>query len=121
MKASTMWRSFALGGLVMNEIIEQISKIDAIAYKNEQKIKEILARERKRMEDEMRQYRDRALSEAEKKARALYDQIKSKTNEECMQSEAMIKRYADRLEANYRAVEDKIVRDIVARLIERDQ
>ena len=104
MKASTMWRSFALG-----------------AYKNEQKIKEILARERKRMEDEMRQYRDRALSEAEKKARALYDQIKSKTNEECMQSEAMIKRYADRLEANYRAVEDKIVRDIVARLIERDQ
>lgn len=96
----------------MNEIIEQISKIDAIAYKNEQKIKEILARERKRLENEMKKYRDRTLSEAEKKAKALYDQITSKTNEECMQSEDMIKRYADRLETNYRAVEDRLVSDL---------
>jgi TRAP-type C4-dicarboxylate transport system substrate-binding protein len=105
----------------LKEILEQISKIDAIAYENEQKIKSILARERKRLEDEMKEYRDRTLSDAEEKARALYDQIKSKTNDECLKNEDMIRKYADKLKTNYQASEEKIVRDIIDRLIEREQ
>lgn len=105
----------------MKEIIEHISKIDAIAYENEQKVKRILVKERKRFEDEMKKYRDKTLADAEKKAKALYDQIKSKTDDECHKNEDMIKRYAYKLKTNYQAAEDKIVREIVARLIEREQ
>lgn len=105
----------------MKEIIEHISKIDTIAYENEQKIKRILIKERKRLENEMKKYREQVLSNAGEKATDLYNQIISKTNDECSQKEDSIKKFTYKLETNYQAVEDKIVKDVIDRLIEREQ
>lgn len=105
----------------MKEIIEHISKIDAAAYENEQRIRMILVKERKRLENEMKNYREQVLSDAEEKAKALYDRIKNKTSDECLKKEGMIKKITYRLKTNYQAVEDKIVRDVIDRLTEREQ
>ncbi len=105
----------------MKEIIEHISKIDAIAYNNEQKVKTILVKERKRLENEMMKYREQVLSNAEEKAKALYKQIINKTNDECLQKEDMIKKFTYKLKTNYQVVEDGIIREVVDRLLEREQ
>jgi phenylalanyl-tRNA synthetase alpha subunit len=104
----------------LKEIIEHISKIDAVAYKNEQKINAILAKERNRLEDEVKTYREQVLSNAEKEAKALYTRIKNKTNDEYLQKEDKIKKFTYKLKTNYQAVEDKIVRDVIDKLIERE-
>ncbi len=104
----------------MKEIIEHISKIDAIAYNNEQKIGTILLKERKRLENEMKKYREQVLSNAEDKAKTLYNQIINKTNDECLQKEDTIKKFTYKLKTNYQAVERGIIRDVVNRLLERE-
>ncbi len=104
----------------MKEIIEHISRIDAIAYKNEQKIGAILVKERNRLENEMKKYREQVLSNAEEKAKTLYAQIKNKTNNECLQKEDKLKKLTYQLKTNYQAVEDRIVKDVIDKLIERE-
>ncbi len=103
----------------MKEILEHISKIDAIAYQNEKKIQTILVKERRRLENEMKQYHDQVLSDAREKADLKYNELVNITNSECHQNEELIKKFTNKLKNKYQAVENDIVREVIARIIER--
>ena len=100
----------------MKEIIEQISRIDAIAFENEQKNKTILNKERTKFENEMKKYRDQKLEAANNKAKTTYNQIVSKAKSEHKTQEEKIKKIAGRIEYKYKKVEKDVIQEVFEKL-----
>lgn len=103
----------------MKEIIEQISRIDAVAFENEQKNRKILANEKQRLENEMKKYRDKKLSVANEKAKTIYHQTVGKTKAEYQVQEDEIKKISGQIEKFYQSVEKDIIKKIMGELFEQ--
>lgn len=101
----------------MKEIIEQISRIDAIAFENEQKNKSILNSEQQRYESEMKNHRDQKLKTAESNAKNIYSQIISKAKAECQLEEKKVKKVRDQIESNYVRVEKIVMNKVLDKLL----
>jgi len=100
----------------MKEIIEKISRIDAIAFENEQKNKSSLNSEQQRYENEIKNYRDQKLKSAESNAKSMYSQIISKTKTECQLEEKKVKKVKDKIESNYVRVEKTVMNKVLDKL-----
>lgn len=100
----------------MKDIIEQISRIDAVAFENEQKNKSILFNEKQRYENEMKNYREQKLKTANSNAKLTYNQIVSKAKSECQVQEKKVKKITDQIEGNYLKVEKTVIKGIFEKL-----
>lgn len=100
----------------MKEIIEQISRIDALAFENEQKNKTILANEKQRYEDEIKNYRDNELAAANEKAEIIYQQIVSDAKNEYQIQEEKIKKISGQINNKYLKVENDVIKEVFEKL-----
>jgi len=99
-------------------IIEQISRIDAIAFDNEQKNKSILNNEKQRYESEIKNYRDQKLRTADSNAKNIFNQIVSKAKIECQLEEKKVKKITDQIESNYLKVEKTVIDKVFEKLFQ---
>ncbi|HBN84949.1 MAG TPA: hypothetical protein DDZ89_14025 [Clostridiales bacterium] len=97
----------------MKEIIERISKIDAMAYESEQIGKANLIEEKQKFENEMKQYRERTLEGAHNKANALYNQIIDSATNDLQMQEKKNHEISDRIIKCYGKVEKDVIKDIL--------
>lgn len=102
----------------MKGIIEQISHIDDMAFKNEQKNKYILNNERQKYENEIKNFRYQKLKTAEDNAKNIYNQIISKAKTECQQEEKKVKKVKDQIENNYVKVEKIVMNQVLDKLFQ---
>lgn len=100
----------------MKGIIEQISRIDSLAYKNEQLNKGILLKERNRYESQMKKYRDQQLEIANNNAAEIYNKIISDSLKRYMNQEKSIKRITGKIERNYLKVEASVIDEVFTKL-----
>ncbi len=100
----------------MKEIIEQISRIDAVAYENEQRKRSILINERKRLEDDIKAYRQKEIGKAEDEAQNTYKQIVSNAKNEYQRQEDEIKRQCAQIESNYEKIENAVLKEVFNKL-----
>ena len=100
----------------MKEIIEQISRIDALAFENEQKNKTILANEKQRYEDEIKNYRDNELAAANEKAEIIYQQIVSDAKNEYQIQEEKIKKISGQINNKYLKVKNDVIKEVFEKL-----
>lgn len=100
----------------MKEIIEQISRIDAVAFENEQKNKSILANEKQRYENEIKNYRDKRLSDANEKAKMIYQKIVSDAKNDYQIREKKIKEISSQINNNYLKVEKDVIKEVFEKL-----
>jgi len=101
----------------LKEIIDRIVSIDASAYETEQRNKDALAGERKKLENDMERYRTEVLTEAKKKADVIYSEIKNEADEECRLLQEKNKRLADRISARYEELEDAVLGQVLSKLL----
>lgn len=102
----------------MKGIIEKISRIDAIAFENEQKNKSILNSEQQRYESNIRNYRDQKLKAAESNGKNMYDQIINKAKTECQLEEKKVKKVRDNIESNYMRAEKVVMDKVLKKLFD---
>ena len=100
----------------LNEIFENISKIDTEAFENEQKNKAILADERRRLENKLKSYREHHIKEAEEKAKNIYDSIVSDAKKTYELKEKEINEVSGRIKARYQKVEKDIIKRVMETL-----
>lgn len=100
----------------MKEIIEHISRIDAIAFENEQKNKSILLNEKQRFESDIKKYHDQKLKIADNNAKIIYNQIVSKAKSEYQLEEEKVKKISSQIEENYLKVEKSILKEVFEKL-----
>ena len=100
----------------MKEIIEQISRIDAVAFENEQKNKSILLNERQRFDNEIKKYRDQKLEIANNNAKIIYNQIINNAKNEYRIQEDKIKQIAGEMEEKYLKVEKEVINEVFEKL-----
>jgi hypothetical protein len=100
----------------MKEIIGQISRIDAVAFENEQKNKSILENEKQRYENEIKSYRDQKLSEANAKAKMIYQQIVGDAKNVYQIREKKIKEISSQINSNYLKVEKDVIKKVFEKL-----
>ena len=100
----------------LNEIFENISKIDTEAFENEQKNKAILADERRRLENKLKSYREHHIKEAEEKAKNIYDSIVSDAKKTYELKEKEINEFSGRIKARYQKVEKDIIKRVMETL-----
>ena len=96
----------------MKHVIEEIARLDAQAFENEQKNKSTLIQQSQKYENEIKKYRENKIKEANEKAKASYDCIVEKAQSEYRQKEAEMKQESELLEQRYIKAESKIL-DIV--------
>lgn len=96
----------------MKEVIEEIARLDAQAFENEQKNKSAIFLQKQKYENEMKKYRSNKLEEANESAKASYDRVIEKARSEFLEKEAEMKQKAELLEKRYLEVEKEVV-DIV--------
>lgn len=100
----------------MKEIIEKISRIDTEAYEDEQRKKSTLLTERKRLEEELKAYRQNEISKAEDKAQKIYKQIVGKAQEDYKKQEEKINKQCSNIEDNYEKVENAVLDEVFSKL-----
>jgi hypothetical protein len=96
----------------LKEIIEEISRIDAIAYENEQQNKAILSNEKLRLENEIKKYREQKLEIANNNAKIIYNQIVINAKNEYELQEEKIKRISNQIAENYTKVEKDLIQEV---------
>jgi len=102
--------------MFVKEIIEHISRIDAIAFENEQKNKSILLNEKQRFESDIKKYHDQKLKIADNNAKIIYNQIVSKAKSEYQLEEEKVKKISSQIEENYLKVEKSILKEVFEKL-----
>ena len=100
----------------MKEIIDQISRIDAIAYENEQKNKSILNNEKLRLENEIKKYREQRMKASNEKAQLLHDRIVAEAKMDYHIQEEKNRELSHQFEQNYNKVEKAVIREILEKL-----
>ncbi len=100
----------------MKYVIEEIARLDAQAFENEQKNKSALFQQRQKYENEMEKYRERKIKEASESAKASYDSIIDQAQGEYREKEAEMKQKAELLERRYLEVEQEVLDIVFARL-----
>lgn len=101
--------------IIMKEIIDEISRIDAIAYENEQKNRLLLYNEKLRLENEMKKYREHRLKEAEETARMLYERIAAEAQRDYQIQEEKNRELSLKFDESYSRVE----KEVIAKLMEK--
>lgn len=102
--------------MTLKNIIEQISRIDAVAFENEQKNKSILANEKQNYENEIKNYRDINLAAADEKAEMIYQKIVSDAKNEYQIQEEMIKKISNQINSKYLMVEKDVIKEVFEKL-----
>ncbi len=100
----------------MKEVIEQIVRIDSEAFETERKNRHLLENERARLENEMREYREKRLKDAEKQAVQIYDRIVGEAMENHRKQEQKMRDMADRINENYKKVESAVLKKVMEKL-----
>ncbi len=100
----------------MKYVIEEIARLDAQAFENEQKNKAALFQQRQKYENEMKKYREHKIKEANESAKASYDIIIGQAQSEYREKEAEMKQNAEHLEEHYLEVEQEVLDTVFAKL-----
>ncbi|MDO8685308.1 MAG: hypothetical protein Q7J78_01405 [Clostridiales bacterium] len=100
----------------MKEIIKQISRIDAVAFENEQKNKSVLLNEKRRFENEIKKYRDQKLEIASNDAIIIYNQIVSEARSKYQLQEEKTKKLSGQIKDKFLKVEKDVIKEIWVKL-----
>lgn len=100
----------------MKNVIDQIAKIDAVAFENEQKNRTILNHQKRIFENEIKRYRIHKLKEANKAANEVYNSIMDKARTDYQQLEAEMKRKTEQLENRYYKVNEDVIDKIFSKI-----
>ncbi|HEX2946892.1 MAG TPA: hypothetical protein VHT96_13140 [Clostridia bacterium] len=100
----------------MKYVIEEIARLDAQAFENEQKNKSALFQQKQAYENEMKKYRENKTESANADAKASYDQIIDKAQSEYRDKEAEIKQKAEQLEQQYQKIENEVIDTVFNKL-----
>jgi len=105
---------------VMENVIEEISKIDKNAFAQEEHNIAILKKIAKDCDDEMRTYRDTQLKEARLRAQQLKEDQINKALETAAIQETQTQRAAEKLKAHFLGIESSVIDTIMNRLFFSD-
>jgi NAD dependent epimerase/dehydratase family enzyme len=97
-------------------VIEEIARLDAQAFENEQKNKSALFQQRQKYENEMKKYREHKIKEAEESAKTAYDRVIDKAQSEYREKEAEMKQKAELLEKRYLKAEKAVLDSVFDKL-----
>ncbi len=104
----------------MENVIEEISKIDKNAFAQEEHNIAILKKIAKDCDDEMRTYRDTQLKEARLRAQQLKEDQINKALETAAIQETQTQRAAEKLKAHFLGIESSVIDTIMNRLFFSD-
>lgn len=100
----------------MKNVIDQIAKIDAVAFENEQKNRTILNHQKRIFENEIKRYRSQKLKEANKAANEVYNSIMDNARTDYQQLEADMKKNTAQLENRYNEVNEDVIDKIFTKI-----
>lgn len=100
----------------MKNVIDQIAKIDAVAFEKEQKNRTILNHQRRIFKNEIERYRSQKLKEANKAANEVYNSIMDKARTDYRQLESEMKKNTAQLENRYYKVNKEVIDKIFTKI-----
>ena len=100
----------------MEDVIEEISKIDKQAFDQEESNKTILAKQKKACVDEMKAYREAQLQNARLRSRQLKEQQISDAMEKSSEQKANLQEEVEQLKTHFQKIEKNVIQDIFDKL-----
>lgn len=100
----------------MNDIINQIVKIDSLAFKNKNKNEEFLLRKKQGYESKISNYRSEKLGSAKIKAQNITEEAEVFIDEIKKSEKEKINKISDQVEKNYKKAEEKLIQEIFNKL-----
>lgn len=104
----------------MKSVIDQITQIDTVAYKNEQKNKTIIGHQKNIYDNEIKRYRVQKLKEANDKANSIYNEIMKKARIEYHRMEQEMETKSELMSKRYQYVETDVIEKIFDRIFSKE-
>lgn len=100
----------------MENVIEEISKIDKLAFEREEQNKIALANERSKYESEIEKYREQQLKAAHSRADSMYEKLLSEAKSEALERKMGSDKEIEQLKNRFIEVENHVLEEVFAAL-----
>lgn len=100
----------------MENVIEEISKIDQLAFEHEEQNKITLAKERLRFESEMEAYREERLKAAHTHADSVCEKLIDEAKSEAHNRKEKSEKKIEKLKRRFAEVEQAVIEEVFAEL-----
>ena len=100
----------------MENVIEEISKIDQLAFEREEQNKMALAKERFKFESEIEAYRDERLKAAHAHADSVCEKLIKEAKSEALNRKEKSEKEIEQLKRRFTEVEQHVVEEVFAEL-----